>query len=140
MAYSMDLRQKVIAACDRGMKTKQAAEAFGVAPSWVRLLKQRKREDGDIAPRPCGGSKRKLTEDDDAAIHDHFKARPDTTILELKESLGTNASEVTVWRAAKALGYRFKKSRSTPANANGQTSSRNARNGIKTPNRSTQAG
>lgn len=137
MAYSMDLRQKVIAACDRGMKTKQAAEAFGVAPSWVRLLKQRKREDGDIAPRPCGGSKRKLTEDDDTAIHDHFKAHPDTTILELKETLDTDVSEITVWRAARRLGYRFKKSRSTPANAAARTSSRPASSGARTPPRST---
>lgn len=29
MAYSLDLRQKVIDACDRGMKTKPVAELFG---------------------------------------------------------------------------------------------------------------
>jgi transposase len=118
----MDLRQSMIDACDRGMKTKQAVEAFGVAPSWVRLLKQHKREDGDIAPRPCGGSTRKLTEDDDAAIHDHFKDHPDTTIPELKEALDTDVSEITVWRAARRLGYRFTKSRSTPATATAKMS------------------
>ena len=33
MAYSMDFRLKMIAACDRDMKTQQVAEAFGVAAS-----------------------------------------------------------------------------------------------------------
>lgn len=137
MAYSMDFRQKVIDACDRGMKTKQVAEAFGVARSWVRHLKQRRREDGDIAPRPCGGSKPTLTADHDAAIHRSFAAHPDMTIAELHEALGVDVNPTTVWRAARRLGYRFKKSRSTPPNASEKTSSRPANNGGKTPTGST---
>lgn len=133
MAYSMDLRQKVIDASDRGMKTKQVAEAFGVAKSWVRLLKQRRREDGDIAPRPCGGSKPKLNADDDAAIRRHFDEHPDTTIAELHDALDVDVSEITVWRAARRLGYRFKKSRSTPLNATDLMSSKPANNGVRTP-------
>ena len=109
MAYSMDFRLKVIAACDRGMKTQQAVEAFGVAASWVRLLKQRRREDGDIAPRPYGGSTPKLTADDDVAVRRHFAKHHDTTITELHDALGVGVSEIAVWRAAKRLGYRFKK-------------------------------
>lgn len=140
MAYSLDLRQKVLDACGRGMKTKQAAEAFGVAPSWVRLLKQRHRESGEIGPRPCGGSKSKLTEEDDKAIHAHFAAHPDTTIVELREALAAEVSEITVWRAARRLGYRFKKSRSTPANASEKTSSRPVSNGGRTPTASTPSG
>ena len=140
MAYSVDLRQKVIDACDRGMKTRPVAQLFGVSESWVRRLKQHRRERKTIEPKPPAGGVRPMLKDQDDQIHDHFKAHPDTTILELKEALGTDASEVTVWRAAKALGYRFKKSRSTPANASGRTSSRNARSGTSTPSRSTQAG
>ena len=40
MTYSMDFRGKVMAACDRGLPTKEVAETFGVARSWVRRLKQ----------------------------------------------------------------------------------------------------
>lgn len=102
-------KPRMAAACDQGMKAKQAAEIFGVTLSWMRLLKQRKCEDGDITLRPCGGSKRKQVEDVDDAISDHFKIDPDTTILEIKDALDPDVSEVTVWRAARRLGYRFPK-------------------------------
>jgi len=38
MAYSMDLRQRMLDACDRDEGTKAAAERFDVSPSWVRKL------------------------------------------------------------------------------------------------------
>ena len=50
--YSQDLRDRVLAACDRAMKTKQIADLFGVSRSWVRRVKQRRREYGEVAPRP----------------------------------------------------------------------------------------
>ena len=121
MAYSMDFRTRVLDACDRGIPTKRVAETFGVAASWVRRLKQWRRERGNIMPRPCGGSKPKLGSGDEAAIHAHFAAHPDTTIAELRAALGVDVSEVTVWRAARRLGYRFKKSRSMPPNATAPT-------------------
>ena len=140
MAYSLDLRQKVIDACDRGMKTKPVADLFGVSPSWVRLLKQNRRERNTIEPKPASGGTDAILKDEDDKIHAHFQAHPDTTILELKAALKTDASEVTVWRAARALGYRFKKSRSMPANATGKTWLSDANSGAKTPSRSIQTG
>jgi len=53
----MDLRERVIAACDRGQRTKDVAKTFGVSPSWVRRLKQHRRERGDVVPRKGGGSR-----------------------------------------------------------------------------------
>src|SRR5262249_25882235 len=50
-AYSMDLRARVLAACDDGRGTAEAAEAFAVSPAWVRRIKQRRRETGEVAPR-----------------------------------------------------------------------------------------
>ena len=135
MAYSSDFRQQVVAACDRGMKTKRVAELFGVAPSWVRRLKQWRRERGSIEPRPCGGSKPKLGPADEAVIRAHFAARPDTTIAELRAALHTDVSEITVWRRARALGYRFKKSRSTPPSSTGPMSSNDGNSGPSRPKR-----
>ena len=99
MAYSMDFRQRVLEARNTGMSTKQVAQVFGVAPSWVRRLKQWQRERGSIAPRPCGGSSPKLGPEYEAAIHAHFAAHPDTTIVELKAALHVDVSELTVWRS-----------------------------------------
>jgi len=45
--YSQDLRDRVLAAHDRGMKTKQIADTFRVSCSWVRRVKQRRRETGE---------------------------------------------------------------------------------------------
>lgn len=141
MAYSLDLRLKVIEAYDRGMKTKPIAQLFGVSPAWARRLKQRRRVRGTIEPLPpSGGVKPILGGDDHAKIHAHFKTQPDTTIAALKEALGTEASEVTVWRAARSLGYRFKKSRSTRPSVSGPTSSSGVTCGPTTPKTSTPPG
>jgi hypothetical protein len=43
-AYSQDLRDRVIAARDRGLNTKPVAELFDVSASWVRRVMQRRRE------------------------------------------------------------------------------------------------
>ena len=55
-AYSQDLRDRVLAAGDRGVPTKKVAEVFDVSPAWVRRLKQRRRETGETSPRPMGGA------------------------------------------------------------------------------------
>lgn len=54
-AYSMDLRTRVLADCDAGLATKPVAEKYGVSRTWVRSLKQRRRETGEIAARVGGG-------------------------------------------------------------------------------------
>ena len=51
-SYSMDLRQRVLADCDAKMETRAVATKYRVSESWVRRLKQRRRESGEIAPRP----------------------------------------------------------------------------------------
>ena len=50
-AYSVDLRTRVLAACQDGMGTTEAAETFAVSEAWVRRVKQRFRDAGESAPR-----------------------------------------------------------------------------------------
>jgi hypothetical protein len=45
----------VIAARDRGLKTKQVADLFHFRPARVRRVMQRLREHGESSPRPRGG-------------------------------------------------------------------------------------
>ncbi len=52
--YSQDLRDRVLAAADRGMTTWQIADVFCVSASWVRRVKQRRREFGETTPRKMG--------------------------------------------------------------------------------------
>ena len=49
-AYSMDLRERALLDSDAGMKAADVATKYRVSGSWVRLLKQRRRETGEIAP------------------------------------------------------------------------------------------
>ena len=50
-AYSMDLRERALLDSDAGMKAADVAAKYRVSGSWVRLLKQRRRETGEVAPR-----------------------------------------------------------------------------------------
>lgn len=124
-AYSMDLRRRVLAACDAGHKTKEVAELFGVSRSWVRLLKQRRREWGRIEPLPCkSGRKPKLSESDRQQLATLVAEQPDATLKELRERLGAEVGQATIWRALQQLGLTFKKSPCTPASRTGRTSRR----------------
>src|SRR3712207_9478479 len=49
-AYSMDLRERVVAAVDRGMTQEQAAALFGVSVNTVARYLARRRDTGSLAP------------------------------------------------------------------------------------------
>jgi transposase len=122
-AYSVDLRQRVLAACDGGMGTAEAAETFAVSEAWVRRIKQRRREGGELAPRVRGrtGPAPILASHRDrlAAL---VRATPGRTPAEYRDRLGIVAAPVTVWRALKALGLTFKKKSSGPPSRAGRRS------------------
>src|SRR2546423_7596006 len=100
--YSMDLRQRVIDACDAGQGTKQVATTYKVSPAWVRRLKQHRRERGDIVPRNGGGSRgRRIDREQLAAL---VKEKPDATLLELRDRLVfLGGKKVTPWAICKVL-------------------------------------
>jgi transposase len=50
-AYSREFRRDVLAACDGGGGTRAVALRFGVSESWVRRVKQERREQGKLAPK-----------------------------------------------------------------------------------------
>jgi len=111
--YSQDLRDRVLAACDRAMKTKQIADLFGVSTSWVRRVKQRRREHGETAPRPPEPAVRyaKINRD---RLRELVQTHPDATLVELRAMLGVQCAESAIWRALDKMGYTFKKRRSMP--------------------------
>jgi len=108
--YSQDLREKVLAACDRGMTTKHIAEVFGVCRSWVRRVKQRRREHGETTPRKQGSPG--VCKIDREHLARLVAERPDATAAELRERLGIECSEQGIYAALKALNLTFKKRRS----------------------------
>lgn len=109
--YSQDLRDRVLAAYDRGMPTQQIAEVFAVSKAWARRLKQRRRETGETAPRPMGGAT--IIKIDRARLAELVRAQPDATLDELRQRLGVRCALSAVCMALKAMGLSFKKRRST---------------------------
>lgn len=104
--YSMDLRLRVLADCDAGMKTKQVAEKYRVSRTWVRSLKQRRRETGNIEPGVPTGRHRKIDREQLAAL---VRQWPDATLVELRDRLGVDCSPSAIWMALDAMRITFKK-------------------------------
>jgi transposase len=122
-AYSLDLRKRVLAACDAGHGTKEVAKVFDVSPSWVRRLKQRRRELGTIAPLPCrAGRKPKFSEADLRRLRDLVEQQPDATLKELQSRLGMDVTTASICRRLQELRLSFKKKSCTPASKTGRTS------------------
>ena len=120
-AYSTDLRERVVAACDEGsMSRAEVAETFGVSASFVTKLLARRRDTGSIAAKPrAGGFTPALGEAELRDLAALVREQPDATLDELRERLaargGAPASAPVVCRALQKLGLPRKKSRCTPA-------------------------
>ena len=113
-AYSKEFRRDILAACDAGEGTRAVALKFGCSESWVRRIKQDRRERGKLAPA--------TTRNRTPAWHawadwleTKIAARPDAYLRELKAELkaerGVDASEGLIARALKGLGVTRKKRR-----------------------------
>ena len=113
--YSMDLRQRVVAAVEEaGMSRRQAAAHFGVsvrvAIEWVRRF----RETGSVAPGKIGGYKPKKIW---GAHRDWLLARckeGDFTLRGLVRELAERGLEVdyrSVWEFVHGAGLSYKKNR-----------------------------
>src|SRR5262245_25537534 len=88
--YSEDLRLRVLCDCDAGMKTKAVADKYDVSQSWVRRLKQRRREAGEVAPREQRHGPLPSWEQQQYAepLRAAYAQTPDATLEEVKQRLG----------------------------------------------------
>ena len=120
-AYSVDLRTRVLAACQDGMGTTEAAETFAVSEAWVRRVKQRFRDAGESAPRAPRRAGRPPLGGRDAELGELVRAHPGRTAAGYRELLKTTASVVSVWRGLRRPGLTHKKSRSARPSGTGPT-------------------
>ncbi|MCK0505396.1 helix-turn-helix domain-containing protein [Aromatoleum anaerobium] len=89
--YSIDLRQKVVDAYERGVGSqRQVAELFGVSISFVEKLFMRLRSTGAVAPKPHAGGKRsRLDEAARQRLAQWLHTQSDLTLNELAQRLKT---------------------------------------------------
>jgi len=116
-AYSLDLRQRMVTAYEKGGETiLEVAERFEVSDSFVKKLLRRKRPTGTIAPvGHRSGQPKRLSEKHRKWLLKTVLAAPDMTLEDLREQLlsehRVSASLATVCRELRALNLRRKKSR-----------------------------
>ncbi len=107
--YAQDLRDRVLAAYDRGMTTCQIAELFQVSPAWARRVNQRRRETGETAPRPMGGPT--LVKIDLLRLSELVQKNPHATLKELRAQLHVGCALSTISMALRRLGLSPKRKR-----------------------------
>jgi transposase len=122
-AYSIDLRQRVVAACDAGDATReQVAARFSVSVAWVRKLLRQRRATGSIAPRPHGGGRPPAFDAEaDRRLRAAVRADADATLGELATAAGVRCCPSAVHRALARLGVTRKKSRGGRPSKTGRT-------------------
>jgi transposase len=107
--YSMDLRTRVLADCDAGVASKEVASKFRVSLSWVNRLRQRRRETGEVGPRPQTVFKTQAFAGQEDRIRTLVDTQPDRTLAELRKALQSAASLSSLWRALARLQITVKK-------------------------------
>ena len=136
--YSLDLRRKVVHACERpGQSQRAVAEFFGVSLSFVEALLRRMRRSGELAPpRRRPGPQAKVNNDACQRLARWLQDQPDLTLAELAARLQADGRPAvsTAYRVpgAAAPGSAPKKRPYTPQNATPRRYVRHAVNTGKT--------
>ena len=103
-AYSLDLREKVVAYVQNGHSQREATKVFNLNKStvgrWMKLVKENK----SLKPVPTPRSPHKLSLE---KLESYIKEHPDAFLHEIAEALGSK--KTTVFCALKKLGYKLKK-------------------------------
>jgi putative transposase len=111
--YSLDLRERVVAAVGGGVSCRAAAALFRVSVSTVVKWAQRWRSTGSVAAKAMGGDNSSRLRGGDATfVLSLVAAEPDLTLEEIRERLrarGISVGYGTVWRFMDAHDLRFKK-------------------------------
>ena len=119
MTYSMDLRERVVAAVNNGEAIAVVARRFSVARPTVRDWRDRAACDALTPGVPGAKGPVKLTPADDRVMREAVATRPGITALQLQPLLSVSVVESTICRRLKKLGLTLKKivdrRRATPA-------------------------
>jgi transposase len=106
--YSKEMRREVLAACDRGEGTRAVALRFQCSESWVRRVKQDRRERNKVAPLLTRRRTPKWEPYRERLLA-LIAERPDITLQELKDALETTLSRQTLCTALAKLRLTLKK-------------------------------
>src|SRR5262245_24771801 len=112
--YSLDLRERVVAAVGSGQSCRAVAATFGVSVAAVVKWSQRFRRTGSAAAKPMGGRRPWVLEDERAWLLGRVREEPEITMRALADELaerGIVVSHVSVWNILQRERQSFKKNR-----------------------------
>jgi transposase len=118
--YSQDLREKVMAAVERGKQSNRLiAEMLSISEATVENWTRRKRDTGSVAAFPHAGGVARVLAAHEQFLRDAVKAQPDISLeevsVQVQAELGLKVSGSMVSRELTRLHLPRKKSRSTTA-------------------------
>jgi putative transposase len=111
-AYSLDLRERVLADYDAGMGNDAVARKYRVSSRWVYKLRRQRDQTGDIAPRRGKTGPQPALAEHGKQLREMVDQQPDATLAELRDrlgQLGVWVCQSTVGKTLKRLGLTFKK-------------------------------
>jgi transposase len=113
---SSDLRERIVAAYDRGDGTRQQiAERYDVSLGMVKKLLQQRRHTGEIAARHrFSGRKPKITVKHQDRLKRLLHDDPDMTLEELRAAIEVECTVPAIHYVLRRMGLTLKKSRSGP--------------------------
>jgi transposase len=111
-AYSLDLRERVVAAVASGESCRAVAATFKVSVASVVKCSQRYRATGSAAARPIGGNRPYVLASERDWLLRRIAEQPDVTLRALLADLaerGIKVSYYAVWHFFEHEGISFKK-------------------------------
>ncbi len=105
MAYSLDLRKRVVSYIESGGDSISASEVFSIGERTVRRWITLKKETGNLKPRPHGGGQ--VYKVQPSVLEAYVLINPDNTLAELANKFGASSSAIR--RSLKSVNYVSKK-------------------------------
>lgn len=120
-AYSLDLRERIVAAVDAGHARQAVARQFSVSPGTISNYLRLRQETGGLAPRPRRGGRPEIGPAQYPQVVAQLGADPDATLARHCERWAARTGQVvsvsTMWRTIERTGWSYKKRRSARPSA-----------------------
>ena len=111
--YSIDLRERIVAARERGQSAQEVAKLFKVSKRSVERYCKQYASTGGLQPKQRGGYKRSRLEKHDHALRSWIQTQADLTLEQLRERLRRECQVrigiTALWHRLEHLGLSYKK-------------------------------
>jgi len=112
LAYSQDLRDRVLRALDRGDRPTEIARRFEVSRIWVYQVRSRVEATGERSSLRIGGYRRSRLAESESALRSWIASEPDLTLTELQRRLAKQGVPIKIgalWHQLNKWDLTFKK-------------------------------